>query len=121
LASGSSRLEQAKCGAEEVMHIMLKNIDRSQERSENLDDLMDRANNLRNTSDIFRRTSVKVTQKTQPKTRKRKILLITIVVGVIALMLTVVGIALLSSGSSDSEKDTSDGALALTTTAPTKN
>ncbi|KPP61231.1 vesicle-associated membrane protein 5-like [Scleropages formosus] len=120
-ASGSSRLEQAKCGAEEVMHIMLKNIDRSQERSENLDDLMDRANNLRNTTDIFRRTSVKVTQKTQPKTRKRKILLITIVVGVIALMLTVVGIALLSSGNSDSEKDTSDGALALTTTAPTKN
>ncbi|XP_034617518.1 vesicle-associated membrane protein 5 [Trachemys scripta elegans] len=84
------KLEQCQKETEEVTQIMLVNYSKVLDREAKLSTLDDRADELRNMSSTFSRTTKTVAQKKRWENRKYKIFLAVVVVVVVLIILAVV-------------------------------
>ncbi|ROI27762.1 Synaptobrevin, partial [Anabarilius grahami] len=102
--NGQSRLQQAQEDVEEVKVIMLDNINKTEERSEKLKELDDRADKLLQQvklCDKFVKTATKVKQKKRWENIKYKVIIGAVVAAVILGIIVIVAVNL--SGSDDSQ------------------
>ncbi|XP_039377412.1 vesicle-associated membrane protein 5 [Mauremys reevesii] len=83
-------LDRCQKETEEVTQIMLVNYNKVLDREAKLSDLDDRADELRNMSSTFSRTTKTVAQKKRWENRKYKIFLAVVVVVVVLIILAVV-------------------------------
>ncbi|XP_051751053.1 vesicle-associated membrane protein 5 [Ctenopharyngodon idella] len=99
--NGQSRLQQAQEDVEEVKVIMLDNLNKTEERSEKLKELDDRADKLLQQSDKFVKTATKVKQKKRWENIKYKVIMGAVVAAVILLGIIILAVSL--SGSDGSQ------------------
>ncbi|XP_067396361.1 vesicle-associated membrane protein 5 [Emydura macquarii macquarii] len=87
-------LERCQKEAEEVTEIMLNNYSKVLDREVKLSDLDDRADELRNMSSTFSKTTKTVAQKKRWENRKYKIILVGVLVAVVVLIILAVTLGL---------------------------
>ncbi|XP_015278491.1 PREDICTED: vesicle-associated membrane protein 5 isoform X1 [Gekko japonicus] len=100
---GENHLEQCQKDTEEVTQIMLENYSKVLDREGKLSDLDDRAEELRNQSSAFSKTTKTIAQQQRWKNRKCKIILAAVVIGAVLLLILVIVLAL-SFGSSGNQE-----------------
>ncbi|XP_032646180.1 vesicle-associated membrane protein 5 [Chelonoidis abingdonii] len=101
-------LDQCQKETEEVTQIMLVNYSKVLDREAKLSDLDDRADELRNMSSSFSRTTKTVAQKKRWENRKYKIFLALVVVVVVLIILAVIlWLSLRGAGNQAAESRTS--------------
>uniref|UniRef100_A0A8C8S9R7 Vesicle associated membrane protein 5 n=1 Tax=Pelusios castaneus TaxID=367368 RepID=A0A8C8S9R7_9SAUR len=91
---GEKKLERCQKEAEEVTQIMVDNYTKVLDREVKLSDLDDRADELRNMSSTFSRTTKVVAQKKRWENRKYKIILVGVLVAVVVLIILAVVLVL---------------------------
>ncbi|KAF3696180.1 Vesicle-associated membrane protein 5 [Channa argus] len=87
MENGKSRLEKTKEEVEEVKVIMMDNLNKASERSDKLNDLEDRAEELLEKSKGFEKTSNHLKQKKRWENKKMKVVFISI--GVVAAVIII--------------------------------
>ncbi|XP_062994974.1 vesicle-associated membrane protein 5 [Elgaria multicarinata webbii] len=105
-----NKLKQCQEAAEEVTEIMLDNYNKALERDGKLSDLDERADELRNQSSAFCKTSKTVAEKKRWENMKWKIILGAVIAGTLILILAIVlSLTLPGSGNQDSPAQPSAG------------
>ncbi|XP_060107443.1 vesicle-associated membrane protein 5 [Heteronotia binoei] len=108
---GENHLEQCQKETEEVTQIMLENYSKVLDREGKLSDLDDRAEELRNQSSAFNKTTKTIARQERWKNRKFKIILVAVVIGALLLLILAIVLAfsLGSSGNQEAAAKTSTG------------
>nr|XP_020636019.1 vesicle-associated membrane protein 5 [Pogona vitticeps] len=96
---GESRLQQCQKEAEEVTEIMMDNYSKVMDREGKLSELDERADELRNQSVAFSKTTKTVAQKKRWENMKYKIILGGVAAGVVLLLILVIVLSLTLPGS----------------------
>lgn len=113
----TDKLQQVQKDVEEVKVLMVDNVNKAEERRQNLSDLDERAEDLLKRSHSFHKQSKKVRVKQEKENRKGKIGIIAIVV-VLFLIIIIVAIVMLStSGGNPTTASVKDAPIAPTPTA----
>ncbi|XP_066510658.1 vesicle-associated membrane protein 5-like [Hoplias malabaricus] len=89
MENGQSRLQQAQKEVDEVTVIMLDNINKASEREGKLGELENRADELREKSKVFSKTTVQVKQKKRFENMKWKLVAAGVSVGVIIIIIII--------------------------------
>ncbi|XP_054854465.1 vesicle-associated membrane protein 5 [Eublepharis macularius] len=89
-----NHLEQCQKETEEVTEIMLENYNKVLDREGKLHDLDERADELRNQSSAFSKTTKTIARQQRWKNRKCKIILVVVVAGAVLLIILAIVLAL---------------------------
>ncbi|XP_044273332.1 vesicle-associated membrane protein 5 isoform X2 [Varanus komodoensis] len=106
---GENRLKQCQEAAEEVTEIMLENYTKVLERDGKLQDLDERADQLRDQSSAFCKTSKAVAEKKRCENVKYKLILGAVVVGIVLLLAIILSLTLPGSGKQEAPAKSSAG------------